>query len=205
MSSLPATTVEIANRDILKRSLELRHWAVLVGLAASFYTVDQITKWLVRQNLAVGEQWAPIPALAKVFTFTHVRNTGVAFGQMPGLGWLFMLANLIVAVGILYYYPRMLAGEWQLRLASGLILAGDFGNLTDRLRTAFLASGSLSGLWAALPQAYVTDFVDIKIWPVWNVADMCVVSGVAILAWMLWRFESLEGAERAEEAVQQDQ
>jgi signal peptidase II len=164
--------------------------------------VDQITKWLVRQNLAVGEQWAPIPALAKVFTFTHVRNTGVAFGQMPGLGWLFMFVNLVVAAGILYYYPRILSGTWQLRLASGLILTGDFGNLIDRLRTAFLASDSAGGFWAALPYAYVTDFVDIKIWPVWNVADMCVISGVAILAWMLWRFESLE---TAEQALHQDQ
>lgn len=175
----------------------LRDWAVLVGLAAFFYAVDQISKSLVRQNLAIGEQWAPIPALSKVFTFTHVQNTGVAFGQMPGLGWLFMLVNLIVAVGILYYYPRMLAGEWQLRLASGLILAGDFGNITDRLRTALMASDSAGGLWAALPRAYVTDFVDIKIWPVWNVADMCVVAGVAILAWMLWRAESLEAVEPA--------
>jgi signal peptidase II len=132
-----------------------------------------------------------------VFTFTHVQNTGVAFGQLAGLGWLFMLANLVVAVGILYYYPRILSAQWQLRLASGLILAGDFGNVTDRLRTAFLASDSAGGVWAALPRAYVTDFFDIKIWPVWNVADMCLVAGVAILAWMLWRAESLEAAEQA--------
>ena len=47
-------------------------------------------------------------------------------------------------------------------------------------------------LMAALRRAYVTDFFDVKIWPVWNVADMCVVSGVAILAWMLWRVENTE-------------
>ncbi len=167
----------------------LRDWAFLLGLALFFLALDQGSKWLVRQSLAVGEAWAPIPGLSRIFTFTHVQNTGVAFGQMPGLGWLFMLVNLVVLVGILIYYPRLPAGRWPLRAAFALILAGDLGNVIDRLRTAILASEYTGSLWTALPQAYVTDFVDIKIWPVWNVADMCVVAGVSILAWTLWRTE----------------
>jgi len=151
--------------------------------------LDQGSKWLVRGNLAVGEAWAPIPALAKVFTITHVRNTGVAFGQLPGTGWLFMLVNLAVLVGVLIYYPRIPAGQWQLRLAAPLILAGDLGNVIDRLRTAFLMAQTTGSVWRSLPLAYVTDFVDIKIWPVWNVADMCITSGVVILAWTLWQVE----------------
>ncbi len=151
--------------------------------------LDQGSKWLVRHYLAVGEAWAPIPALAKVFTFTHVRNTGVAFGQLPGAGWLFMVVNLVVFIGVLVWYPRIPKGQWQLRLAAALILAGDLGNVIDRLRTAALAAQQTGSLWTALPKAYVTDFFDIKIWPVWNVADMCLVSGVAILAWMLWQAE----------------
>jgi signal peptidase II len=166
----------------------------LLGLAVFFLVLDQGSKWLVRQNLAVGEAWAPIPGLAKIFTFTHVQNTGVAFGQMPGLGWLFMLVNLVVVVGILIYYPRLSAGQWPLRLAFALILAGALGNVIDRLRTAIIASEYTGSLWTALPRAYVTDFVDIKIWPVWNVADMCVVAGVSILAWTLWRAEQAEMA-----------
>ncbi len=172
----------------------LRDWAVLLGLAACFLALDQGTKWLVVQNLAVGEAWAPIPALARIFTITHVRNTGVAFGQLPGLGWLFMLVNLAVLVGVLVYYPRIPSGRRSLRMAAGLILAGDLGNVIDRLKTAFLAAQDIGSFWTALPRAYVTDFVDFKIWPVWNVADMCVVAGVAILAWSVWQ------AERAAEA-----
>ncbi len=164
---------------------------LLVGLACVFLALDQGSKWLVRQNLAIGEAWAPIPALSRFFTFTHVRNTGVAFGQFPGLGWLFMLVNLTVLVGILAYYPRLPAGLWPLRLAAALILAGDLGNVIDRLRATWLIARSTGNVWAALPQAYVTDFVDIKIWPVWNVADMCVVGGVAILAWTLWRTDRI--------------
>jgi signal peptidase II len=154
--------------------------------------LDQGTKWLVRQNLAVGQMWAPIPALSRIFTITHVRNTGVAFGQLAGIGWLFMLVNLAVLVGVLVYYPRIPAGQWPMRLAAGLIMAGDLGNVIDRLRTAALVSQQTGSIWTALPKAYVTDFFDVKIWPVWNVADMCIVAGVIILAWMLWRAETAE-------------
>lgn len=169
--------------------VRLRDWAVLLGLTLLLLAIDQGSKWLVRQNLAVGEQWAPIPALSKIFTFTHIQNTGVAFGQMPGLGWLFMLVNLAVLVAVLVYFPRIPPGQWQLRLAAALILAGDLGNVIDRLRTAFLLSEHTGSIFTALPKASVTDFFDVKIWPVWNVADMCIVSGVAILAWTLWQAE----------------
>jgi signal peptidase II len=156
--------------------------------------LDQGTKWLVRQNLAVGEMWAPIPALAKIFTVTHVQNTGVSFGQLPGLGWLFMLVNLGVIVGVLVFFPRIQADQWQLRIAAPLILTGALGNVIDRLRTAAQMSQQTGSIWAALPLASVTDFMDFKFWPVWNVADLCVVSGVAILAWTLWRSEATEVA-----------
>lgn len=162
---------------------------MLLVPALLFLALDQITKILVRQNLAVGESWAPIPALSKIFTITHVQNTGVAFGQMAGLGWLFMLVNLAVLIGILVYYPRLPSGNWPLRLAFALILAGDLGNVIDRLRTAFLFAGPGGSLWAALPRAYVTDFMDFKIWPVWNIADLCLVTGIAIVAWTMWQAE----------------
>jgi signal peptidase II len=168
--------------------------------------LDQGSKWLVRQNLAVGEAWAPIPALARIFTITHVRNTGVSFGQLPGAGWLFMVVNLVVLIGVLLYYPRIPAGQRLLRLAAALILAGDLGNVIDRLRTAFLFSHQTGSIWAALPKAYVTDFIDFKIWPVWNVADMCVVGGVAILAWVLWQTEknAAHGSTQSQETAAKD-
>jgi signal peptidase II len=172
----------------------LRHWAGLAALVLCLLAVDQGTKWLVIRNLAVGEAWAPVPALANVFTITHVQNTGVAFGQLRGLGWLFLLANFAVLVGVLIYFPRIPASQWSLRLASGLIVAGDVGNLIDRLRTAFFFASETGSLWTALPRAYVTDFFDIKIWPVWNVADMCLVSGAIIVALVFWQAERVEMA-----------
>ncbi len=172
------------------RSLtRFQNWFLLVGLTSLLVTLDQVSKWLIRQNLAVNEAWAPIPALSRFFTFTHVQNTGVSFGQLPGFGWVFMLVNIGVIVAILVYYPRIPAQQGYLRLAAALVLAGDLGNIIDRLWTAAAAARQTESLWTALPHAYVTDFFDIKIWPVWNVADMCVVSGVVIVAWWLWREE----------------
>ena len=179
----------------------LLEWVILIGPVILLLTLDQVSKWLVRQNLAVGQMWAPIPALSKIFTFTHVQNTGVSFGQLAGLGWLFMLVNVAVLVGILVYYPRLPAGQWQLRLAAILVLAGALGNMIDRLRTAFLIAGNTGSLWTALPHSSVTDFMDFKIWPVWNVADLCTVTGVIIFAWALWQAER---AEAKRESVSHD-
>jgi signal peptidase II len=158
-------------------------------LALFLLALDQFTKWLVQQNLAVGEAWAPIPALAKVFTITHVRNTGVAFGQLAGLGWLFMFVNLAVLIAVFVLYPRIPQGQWPLRLAAALVLAGDLGNVINRLYTAFRVATETGSIWTALPYAYVTDFMDFKIWPVWNMADLYLVSGLAIVAVWLWRTE----------------
>lgn len=175
----------------------LGYWALLAGLVALLLSVDRVSKWLVIRGLPVNESWAPIPALSKIFTITHVQNTGVAFGQFQGFGWIFMVVNLAVLVGVLIYYPRIPAGQWQLRLAAALIVAGDLGNLIDRIRRASqhaLATGSLRG---ALSQAYVTDMFDFKLWPVFNVADLCVVTGVIIVAWTLWQAEKNRPAEEA--------
>jgi len=173
-----------------------RNWIALVGLALLCLALDQWTKRLVVQNLAVGEAWAPIPALSKVFTITHVQNTGVAFGQLSGLGWLFMVVNLAVFVGILVYSARIAAGHWSLRLAVALILAGDLGNVIDRLRTASRFAAEAGTIWKALPRAYVTDFFDFKVWPVFNVADLCLVTGVVIMAWLIWQAEKAQGSEQ---------
>ena len=174
-------------------SNRLRDWALLFGLTLALLALDQVSKQLVIENLAVGESWAPVAALAKVFTFTHVQNTGVAFGQLGGLGWLFMLVNVVVSVGVLVYYPRIPRDQWPLRIAAALILAGAVGNVITRLRTALDISQVTGSIWTALPKAYVVDFFDFKVWPVWNIADLCVVSGTAILALMLWRSEKKAG------------
>jgi len=74
-----------------------------------------------------------------------------------------------------------------MRLALILILGGDLGNIIDRLRTTLIVARDTGSVWTALPRASVTDFIDFKIWPVWNVSDMCLVGGIVLLAFILWR------------------
>jgi signal peptidase II len=148
---------------------------ILPVTAALILIADQVTKYLVATQLAVGQSVDLIPWLAPVFSITHVTNTGVAFGMFQGLGSLFVIAHIVAAVAIIIYSRRLPPGQWVLRLALGLALGGAVGNLIDRV---------LHG--------YVVDFFDLNFWPlqnfpVWNVADNSIVVGVALLIGsLLW-------------------
>ena len=75
-----------------------------------------------------------------------------------------------MALAIVLFYRHLPTGEWLVRLSLGLQLGGAIGNLIDRIH-----------------YGYVVDFVDIGFWPIFNVADVSIVAGVAILAYCLWR------------------
>jgi signal peptidase II len=122
-----------------------------------------ITKRLVEAGLAVGES---LPIIKDVFHLTRVANPGAAFGLLPD-GTLFLAAvTAVVVVVILWMGPRLAGDSRLLRLALGLELGGAVGNLVDRLR---------AGL--------VTDFLDFRVWPVFNVADSAIVVGALLLLW----------------------
>lgn len=128
--------------------------------------VDQCAKSLVRRHLALNASWDPIPWLGRIVTFTHVQNTGAAFGLFP-TGTVFLVVVAVVVIVLIVAYHRQFAGgSWVLRVAFGLQLGGASGNLVDRLARGF-----------------VTDFIDLHVWPVFNVADSSVVVGTALLAY----------------------
>ena len=140
---------------------------LLFVIAVLVVGLDQYTKHLVREHIPVNTSWDPIPALGHLLTFTHVRNTGAAFGLFPKMGAAFIVVALIVVLLIAVYYRQLAGSSWLLTIALGLQLGGAVGNnLVDRLI-----------------RGYVTDFVDVHIWPVFNVADSSVVVGTALLAY----------------------
>jgi signal peptidase II len=145
-------------------------WWVLPVVTILTLVVDQITKHIVVSNLAVYEYWAPIPALAKVFTVRYVTNTGAAFGLFQNGSWFFIIVAIVVSLVIVFYYRYLPDRQWLVRVSLGLQLAGALGNLIDRLRVG-----------------YVIDFLDFQVWPVFNVADMSIVCGVILLALLLLR------------------
>jgi signal peptidase II len=136
----------------------------LYCIALVLVAFDQWTKYLVRNNLPLNRDTALIPWLDKIFTFTYIHNTGGAFGLLPGVGLPFILVAIAVVVIIILYSRQITTGPWFLRLAFGLQLGGAMGNLVDRIVFG-----------------YVTDFVNFRWWPVWNIADSCIVVGTILL------------------------
>lgn len=136
---------------------------VLIQLAILVFVIDQFSKFLVRDQLLYRESF---PATG-FFRFTHTFNTGSAFGIFQDQNTPLILVSFVgIAILILIYRSqRMPTG--LLRLSLGLQIGGAVGNLLDRLRLG-----------------HVTDFVDVGAWPVFNVADASIITGLVILAWI---------------------
>lgn len=141
----------------------------ILGVAVIVFSLDQITKFLILQKISLGETWSFSPNLARIFQLTFIKNTGAAFGMFPQLGTVFMVVALMVIVAILLFHHHLPAEKGWIRLSLGLQLGGAMGNLADRLQ-----------------YGYVVDFIDIGFWPIFNLADLSIVVGVAILAYHLW-------------------
>lgn len=145
------------------------------------FTLDQVTKYWVVQNIPEQSSWSFFPALAKIFQFTFLRNAGAAFGMFPQLGGVFMVIAVVVIASIVIFYHHLPTYNFWVRLSLGLQLGGALGNLVDRINRGF-----------------VVDFVDIGFWPIFNLADLSIVFGVAILAYFLWSEEqSVEQVEKS--------
>jgi signal peptidase II len=138
---------------------------VLYASAMAAYSLDRITKALA-EHLLAGRP--PVQLIPGVLELRFTTNPGGAFGLFGGLTWLFVLVSVVV-VAVVIASSRRLTGTWQ-AVALGLILAGALGNLTDR---AIRGASAFSG--------HVVDFIDLQVWPVFNVADMAIVVGAAVL------------------------
>lgn len=158
-----------------------RDYLTLFSIAGAIAIIDQTTKYLVRSNLALGDMWSPWEWLEPYARIVHWNNTGAAFGMLQGLGDIFLILAIVVALAIVYYYPQVPKEDWTLRLAMGLEFGGAVGNLIDRLTI-----GS------------VTDFVSIWRFPVFNVADLCITLGAIVLILGVWYREKKENQEAVE-------
>ena len=138
----------------------------LLQLAVIFFLLDQFTKFLARAYLPYGYSWP----WRGFFRFTHTENTGSIFGILQGQNTPLIFVSCIgILVLIMVYYsqPRPTT---LLRFSLALQLGGAFGNLLDRLRLGA-----------------VTDFIDVGPWPVFNLADASIVTGLLLLVWVLLR------------------
>lgn len=139
---------------------------------------DQLTKLWVINNFYPGQSR---PIIEGIFHLTYVQNRGAGFGILQGQRLFFIISSLIIIVILIIYRYR---SERNLLLDIGLsmIIAGAVGNnLIDRVIKDF-----------------VVDFLDFRIWPVFNLADTAIVIGVGLLVIYLWKLD-IENKNKTEE------
>ncbi len=136
-----------------------REW-IVAATAVAALVADQISKYLVRENMALGESW---PAEG-FFRLTHGTNTGSAFGLFQGQTIILTIASIFAIGFIIYFYRSHGDGSWITKVTVGLLLGGAVGNLIDRL------------VWGR-----VTDFIDVGPWPIFNLADSSITVGITLL------------------------
>ena len=152
----------IAPISVAARSLAAQpvHWAGLAAVAVAAVVADQLTKHVVASEVTLDDE---VRVLGP-FTIHHVQNSGIAFGLFSSATAAVIVLTLIAIGWMVAYFARSGARHPLLPVAVGLLIGGSVSNLSDRVRLG-----------------HVTDFLDFRYWPAFNLADSFIVIGVAVL------------------------
>lgn len=142
---------------------------ILPVVAGAALALDQLSKSWVVAHMSLGESREVASWLAPFFSLTYVTNTGIVFGLFQGMGDVLLIVVFIAIGAILLYYRHLPSGPIPLHIALGLQMGGALGNLVDRLT-----------------RGAVVDFIDLNFWPlhhwpIFNLADASIVTGVVLL------------------------
>ncbi len=129
---------------------------VVIGLLA-----DQVTKYMISTGMQISQS---IPVIPNIFHLTYIMNKGAAYSILQGQRWFFIVIAAAVVVGVLIFLTKVPKKDLFLRTALALIISGAIGNMIDRIR--------FGG---------VVDFIDFRVFPIFNIADSLVVIGVCLL------------------------
>ena len=145
-----------------ERSLAARvpQWVGLGAVVLAAIAADQLTKWIVSSQLALDESLQVLGP----FSIHHVQNSGIAFGLFASATPLVTALTALAVGWMLLFFARSGARHPVLPVALGLLIGGSTSNLIDRIRLG-----------------HVTDFLDFRFWPAFNLADSFIVIGVGIL------------------------
>jgi signal peptidase II len=151
------TPISSASRSL---GASLAQWLGLAAVALAALGADQATKHLVASELTLDDE---VRAVGPLYIH-HVQNSGIAFGLFSSATPIVIALTTVAVAWMLLYYARSGARHPVLPLALGLVIGGSVSNLADRVRLG-----------------HVTDFLDLRFWPAFNLADSFIVVGVAIL------------------------
>ena len=148
--------------SIAERSLGagLVQWVSLTAIALAAIAADQLTKQIVTSQLSLDDA----THIVGPFWIHHVQNSGIAFGLFSSKTAAVIVLTGIAVAWMLIFFARSGSRHPVLPVALGLVIGGSLSNLLDRVRLG-----------------YVTDFLDLRYWPAFNLADSFIVIGVGIL------------------------
>lgn len=160
-----------------EKSARPRRYLLLLLVAVAAIAVDFATKeWA----LATFRQGESVDVIGSFLQFTLVFNTGAAFSMGTEYTWVFTIVATLVVLGIAYIGLRVRSVWWGITL--GLMMGGAAGNLIDRF---FREPEPFHGA--------VVDFIRLPNWPVFNLADSCVVVGACLVVFLTFRGIDLDG------------
>jgi signal peptidase II len=133
---------------------------LFAAAAVTVFVLDRITKSIVAAQIPYGTE---VSAVGHLVGITNIRNSGAAFGVAPAGAWLFLIASIVVSIGLVVYVVRNPGTVWN-DVVLGLVLGGTAGNGYDRI-----------------VYGTVTDFINVHFWPVFNIADSAISVGVVLL------------------------
>jgi len=141
-------------------------YKIIFSIALIIILIDQISKFFIKTNFQLNQT---LPVLENIVHLTYIHNFGAGFGILQQQRWILISISFIVIGAIFYYFDRIKEKETILQILIGFVLGGTIGNLIDRISYGF-----------------VIDFLDFRIWPIFNFADSFITIGVIGLIFYLW-------------------
>jgi signal peptidase II len=149
--------ISVAERSLAPGTWQ---WAGLVLVAVAAVLADQVTKHIVTSTLALDDSVHVVGPLS----IHHVQNSGIAFGFFSSATAVVTVVTSVAVIWMIWFFARSGGRHPVLPAALGLLIGGSLSNLVDRVRLG-----------------HVTDFIDFRYWPAFNLADSFICIGVVIL------------------------
>jgi signal peptidase II len=149
--------ISVAERSLAAGTWQ---WAGLVLVAVAAVLADQVTKHIVTSTLTLDDAVHVVGPLS----IHHVQNSGIAFGLFSSATAVVTLVTSVAVIWMIWFFARSGGRHPVLPAALGLLIGGSLSNLVDRVRLG-----------------HVTDFIDFRYWPAFNLADSFICIGVVVL------------------------